>query len=171
MGFQRRSERLNGVLLLDALGRTFQRQGATYLKARWPYRFVLESLGPGLAVLLCLGIPGPGASRRDLDADLRRRQLSLIYLKISLSDSSCLGAVLADSKVTLQQAHQIKCFCRKTNLQNCGAPTGKARAITPTWHNKGCQAELFFFTGRSCSFVPTSCMNRFSIQLQACGKV
>ena len=28
-------------------GRTFQREGATYLKARWPYRFVLESLGPG----------------------------------------------------------------------------------------------------------------------------
>ena len=40
-------------------GRTFQREEATYLKARWPYRFVLESLGPG-------------ASRRDLDADLRR---------------------------------------------------------------------------------------------------
>ena len=138
-------------------GRTFQREGVTYLKAHWPYRFVLESLGPG-------------TSRRDLDADLRRRQLSLIYLKISLCDSSCLGAVLADSKVTLQQAHQVKCFCRKTNLQNCGAPTG-ARAITPTWHNKGCQAELFFLTGRSCSFVPMSCMNRFSIQLQACGKV
>ena len=28
-------------------GRTFQREGATCLKARWPYRFVLESLGPG----------------------------------------------------------------------------------------------------------------------------
>ena len=41
-------------------GRTFQREGATYLKARWPYRFVLESLGPG-------------TSRRDLD-DLRRRE-------------------------------------------------------------------------------------------------
>ena len=40
-------------------GRTFQKEGATYLKARWPYRFVLESLGPG-------------TSRRDLDADLRR---------------------------------------------------------------------------------------------------
>ena len=40
-------------------GRTFQREGATYyLKARWPYRFVLESLGPG-------------TSRRDLDADMR----------------------------------------------------------------------------------------------------
>ena len=35
--------------------------GRTYLKARWPYRFVLESLGPG-------------TSRRDLDADLRRRE-------------------------------------------------------------------------------------------------
>ena len=42
-------------------GSTFQREGATYLKARWPYRFVLESLGPG-------------TSRRDLDADLRRRE-------------------------------------------------------------------------------------------------
>ena len=45
-------------------GRTFQREGATYLKARWPYRFVLnymESLGLG-------------TSRRDLDADLRRRE-------------------------------------------------------------------------------------------------
>ena len=41
-------------------GRTFQREGATYLKARWPYRFVLESLGPG-------------TSKRDRDADLRRR--------------------------------------------------------------------------------------------------
>ena len=40
-------------------GRTFQREGATYLKVRWPYRFVLEPLG--------LGTP-----RRDLDADLRR---------------------------------------------------------------------------------------------------
>ena len=39
--------------------RTFQREGATYLKARWPYRFVLESMGLG-------------TSRRDLDADLRR---------------------------------------------------------------------------------------------------
>ena len=38
-------------------GRTFQREEATYLKAR--YRFALESLGPG-------------TSRRDLDADLRR---------------------------------------------------------------------------------------------------
>ena len=28
-------------------GRTFQREGVTYLKARWPYRFVLQSLGPG----------------------------------------------------------------------------------------------------------------------------
>ena len=42
-------------------GRTFQREGATYLKARWPYHFVLESLGPG-------------TSRIDLDADLRRRE-------------------------------------------------------------------------------------------------
>ena len=42
-------------------GRTFQREGATYLKARWPYLFILESLGPG-------------TSRRDLVADLRRRE-------------------------------------------------------------------------------------------------
>ena len=61
MGFQRRSERLNGVLVLDALGEDIPEKGATYLEARWPYRFVLESLGPG-------------TSRRDLDADLRRRE-------------------------------------------------------------------------------------------------
>ena len=62
MGFQRRSERLTGVLLLDALGEDiFQREEATYLKPRWPYRFVLESLGSG-------------TSRKDLDADLRRRE-------------------------------------------------------------------------------------------------
>ena len=57
MGFQQRADRLNGVLS----GRTFKREGATYLKARWPYRFVFESLDPG-------------TSRRDLDADLRRRK-------------------------------------------------------------------------------------------------
>ena len=50
-------------------GRTFQREGATYLKARWPYRFVLESLGPG-------------TSRRDLDADLRRRDRVVFLEKI-----------------------------------------------------------------------------------------
>ena len=61
MGFQRRSERLNGVLVLDALGEDIPEKGAIYLEARWPYRFVLESLGPG-------------TSRRDLDADLRRRE-------------------------------------------------------------------------------------------------
>ena len=61
MGFHRRSERLNGVLLLDALGEDIPEGGSAYLKARWPYRFVLESLGPG-------------TSRRDLDADLRRRE-------------------------------------------------------------------------------------------------
>ena len=61
MGFQQRSERLNGVFLLDALEEDIPEGGATYLKARWPYRFVLESLGPG-------------TSRRDLDADLRRRE-------------------------------------------------------------------------------------------------
>ena len=40
-------------------GRTFQREGMTYLKVHWPYHFVLESLGLG-------------PSRRDLDDDLRR---------------------------------------------------------------------------------------------------
>ena len=61
MGFQRSSERLNGVLL-DALGEGIPEGGSDiYLKARWPYRFVLESLGLG-------------TSRRDLDADLRRRE-------------------------------------------------------------------------------------------------
>ena len=54
-------------------GRTFQREGATYLKARWPYRFVLESLGPE-------------TSRRDLDADLRSEtQLLYRYGRIFLS--------------------------------------------------------------------------------------
>ena len=33
-------------------GRTFQREGGTYLKARWPYRLVLESLGLGTSVLV-----------------------------------------------------------------------------------------------------------------------
>ena len=42
-------------------GRTLQRESVTYLKARWPYCFVVESLGPGI-------------SRRDLDTDLRRRE-------------------------------------------------------------------------------------------------
>ena len=42
-------------------GNAFQRDGATYLKARWPYHFVLESLGLG-------------TSRRDLEADLRGRE-------------------------------------------------------------------------------------------------
>ena len=66
MGFQRRSERLNGVLLLDALREEIP-EGVRdiYLKARWPYRFVLESLGPGI-------------SRRDLDADLRS-EIKLLY--------------------------------------------------------------------------------------------
>ena len=48
-------------LSLMPAGRAFQKEGATYLKARWPYRFVLEPLG--------LGTP-----RRDLDADLRGRE-------------------------------------------------------------------------------------------------
>ena len=39
--------------------RTFQRAGATFLKARWPYRFVLESMGLG-------------TSRRDLEVNLRK---------------------------------------------------------------------------------------------------
>ena len=50
-------------------GRTFQREGATYLKARWPYRFVLESLGLG-------------TSRTDIDADLRRREGGVFMEKI-----------------------------------------------------------------------------------------
>ena len=47
MGFQRRSERLNGVLLLDALGEDIPEGGSD----------MSEGL---LAVPLCLGIPGPG---------------------------------------------------------------------------------------------------------------
>ena len=46
MGFQRRSERLNGVLLLDALGEDIPEGGSD----------IPEGL---LAVPLCLGIPGP----------------------------------------------------------------------------------------------------------------
>ena len=42
-------------------GNAFQSDGATYLKACWLYRFVLESLGLG-------------TSRRDLEADLRGRE-------------------------------------------------------------------------------------------------
>ena len=47
MGFQRRSERLNGVLLLDALVEDIPEGGSD----------ISEGL---LAILLCLGIPGPG---------------------------------------------------------------------------------------------------------------
>ena len=49
-------------------GRTFQREGATYLKARWPYRFVLESLVPG-------------TSRRDLDADPAEKARRVVFLE------------------------------------------------------------------------------------------
>ena len=47
MGFQRRSERLNGVLLLDALGEDFPEGGS-------------DRSDGSMAVPLCLGIPGPG---------------------------------------------------------------------------------------------------------------
>ena len=47
MGFQRRSERLNGVLLLDALGEDIPEGGSDISEG-------------SLAVPLCLGIPGPG---------------------------------------------------------------------------------------------------------------
>ena len=47
MGFQRRSERLNGVLLLDALGEDIPEGGSNICEG-------------SLAVPLCLGIPGPG---------------------------------------------------------------------------------------------------------------
>ena len=47
MGFQRRSERLNGVLLLDALAEDIAAEGS-------------ETSKGSLAVRLCLGIPGPG---------------------------------------------------------------------------------------------------------------
>ena len=47
MGFQRRSERLNGVLLLDALGEDIPEGGNDISKG-------------SLAVPLRLGIPGPG---------------------------------------------------------------------------------------------------------------
>ena len=38
------------------------------MKARWPYRFVLESLGPG-------------TSRRDLDADLRIKARRGVFME------------------------------------------------------------------------------------------
>ena len=50
MDFKRRSERLNGVLLrlLNALGEDIPEGGSDIsFMACWPYRFVLESLGPG----------------------------------------------------------------------------------------------------------------------------
>ena len=47
MGFQRRSERLNGVLLPDALGEDIPEGGSDIPEG-------------SLAVPLCLGIPGPG---------------------------------------------------------------------------------------------------------------
>ena len=47
MGFQRSSERLNGVLLLDALGEDIPEGGSDISEG-------------SLAVPLCLGIPGPG---------------------------------------------------------------------------------------------------------------
>ena len=47
MGFQQRSERLNGVLLLDALGEDFPEGGSNISDG-------------SMAVPLCLGIPGPG---------------------------------------------------------------------------------------------------------------
>ena len=61
MCFQRRSERLNGVLLLDALGEDIPEGGSDISEGSLAVPFVLESLGPG-------------TSRRDLDADLRRRE-------------------------------------------------------------------------------------------------
>ena len=73
-------------------GRTFQREGATYLKACWPYRFVLESLGPG-------------TSRRDLDADLRRREgLGRMHTMGRMGDAALAAAVLYPGKAT-----QISC--------------------------------------------------------------
>ena len=47
MGLQRRSERLNGVLLLDALGDDIPEGGS-------------DMSEDSLAVPLCLGISGPG---------------------------------------------------------------------------------------------------------------
>ena len=58
MGFQRRSERLNGVLLLDVLGEDIPEGGSDISEG-------------SLAVPLCLGIPGPGNIK---DADLIRRE-------------------------------------------------------------------------------------------------
>ena len=46
MGFQQRSERLNGVLLIDALGEDIPEGGSDISEG-------------SLAIPLCLGIPGP----------------------------------------------------------------------------------------------------------------
>ena len=55
------SERLNGIFLLDSLGEDILERGSNLSEG-------------SLAVLLCLGIPGPGNIKRDLDADMRRRE-------------------------------------------------------------------------------------------------
>ena len=49
VSLQRSSQRLNGVLKLSSMhsGTIFQREGATYLKARWPLRFCPRIPGPG----------------------------------------------------------------------------------------------------------------------------
>ena len=57
MGFQRRSERLNGVLLLDALGEDIPEGGSDISEG-------------SLAVPLCLGIPGPGNIKERSRCDL-----------------------------------------------------------------------------------------------------
>ena len=58
MGFQQRSERLNGVLLLDALGEDIPEGGNDISEDSLAVRLVLEPLGPGTSrVLLRCSLP------------------------------------------------------------------------------------------------------------------
>ena len=62
-GFQQRSERLNGVLLLDTLGEDIPEGGSD----------IPEGL---LAIPLCLGIPGPGKLKE------RSRNITIILITV-----------------------------------------------------------------------------------------
>ena len=65
------SERLNGVLLLDALGEDIPEGGSDISEGSLaPYRFVLESLGPG-------------TSRRDLDAESEKARRGCVFWRRS----------------------------------------------------------------------------------------
>ena len=64
-------ERMNRFCLPYVPGQCIQREGAICLKARWPYRFVLQSLGRG-------------TSKTDSLADRRERDgVYVVYVKNS----------------------------------------------------------------------------------------